>query len=34
MGLKQLPLLPDRRTMHLMARAAVTVYKAAVGNHK
>ena len=30
MGLRKLPLLPDRRTMHLMAKAAVTVYEAAV----
>ncbi len=29
MGLKQLPLLPARRTLHLMAKAAVTVYEAA-----
>jgi tRNA(Leu) C34 or U34 (ribose-2'-O)-methylase TrmL len=34
MGLKRLPLLPDRRTMHLMAKAAVTVYEAAVENHR
>lgn len=34
MGLKKLPLLPDRRTMHLMAKAAVTVYEAAVENNK
>lgn len=34
MGLKKLPLLPDRRTMHLMAKAAVTVYEAAVENHR
>jgi hypothetical protein len=32
MGLKKLPLLPDRHTMHLMAKAAVTVYEATVGN--
>lgn len=32
MGLKRLPLLPNRRTMHLMAKAAVTVYEAAVAN--
>jgi transcriptional regulator of met regulon len=32
MGLKKLPILPDRRTMHLMAKAAVTVYEAAVEN--
>lgn len=31
MGLKKLPLLPDRLTMHLMAKAAVAVYEAAVG---
>jgi hypothetical protein len=30
MGLKRLPLLPSRRTMHLMAKAAVAVYEAAV----
>jgi hypothetical protein len=29
MGLKRLPLLPNRQTMHLMAKAAVTVYEAA-----
>lgn len=34
MGLKQLPLLPDQHTMHLMAKAAVTVYEAAVENHR
>jgi hypothetical protein len=33
MGLKRLPLLPSRHTMHLMAKAAVTVYDAAVENH-
>jgi hypothetical protein len=27
MGLKKLPLLPARHTMHLMAKAAVTVYE-------
>jgi hypothetical protein len=32
MGLKKLPLLPDCRTIHLMAKAAVTVYEAAVEN--
>ena len=26
MGLKKLPLLPSRQTMHLMAKAAVTVF--------
>jgi hypothetical protein len=30
MGLKRLPLLPSRRTMHLMAKAAVAVYEAVV----
>ena len=30
MGLKKLPLLPTRHTMHLMAKAAVTVYEAGV----
>lgn len=34
MDLKKLPLIPDRRTMHLMAKAAVTVYEAAVENNK
>ena len=28
MGLKKLPLLPARHIMHLMAKAAVTVYQA------
>lgn len=32
MGLKKLPLLPSQQTMHLMAKAAVTVYEAAVEN--
>ena len=32
MGLKKLPLLPSRNTMHLMAKAAVAVYEAAVEN--
>ena len=32
MGLKKLPLLPTRKTMHLMAKAAVTVYETAVEN--
>jgi hypothetical protein len=32
MGVKKLPLLPSRRTMHLMAKAAVAVYEAAVEN--
>jgi hypothetical protein len=30
LGLKQLSLLPSHRTMHLMAKAAVAVYEAAV----
>jgi hypothetical protein len=34
MGLKKLPLLPARRTMHLMAKAAVSVYEAAVENYR
>ena len=34
MGLKKLPLLPARQTMHLMAKAAVAVYEAAVENQK
>lgn len=34
MGLKKLPLLPNHRTIHLMAKAAVTVYEAAVENQK
>ncbi len=34
MGLKKLPLLPARYTMHLMAKAAVTVYEAAVENNR
>jgi hypothetical protein len=33
LGLKKLPLLPSQRTMHLMAKAAVTVYEAAVENN-
>ena len=32
MGLKRLPLLPSRQTMHLMAKAAVAVYESAVEN--
>ena len=34
MGLKKLPLLPERRTMHLMAKVAVTVYETAVENRR
>jgi hypothetical protein len=33
MGLRSLPLLPSQQTMHLMAKAAVAVYEAAVKNH-
>jgi len=32
MGLKRLPLLPSRRTMEMMAKAASAVYEAAVEN--
>ena len=32
MGLKRLPLLPSQQTMHLMSKAAVTVYETAVEN--
>jgi hypothetical protein len=32
LGWRELPLLPSQRTMHLMAKAAVTVYEAAVEN--
>ena len=31
-NLKRLPLLPDQRTFHLMAKAAVTVYETVVQN--
>ncbi|QEG00168.1 hypothetical protein Mal15_42370 [Stieleria maiorica] len=34
MGLKRLPLLPSHQTMHLMAKAAVTVYETAVENSR
>jgi hypothetical protein len=34
LGLGALPLLPSRRTMHLMAKAAVAVYEAAVENRQ
>ena len=33
MGVRKLPLLPSHQTMHLMARAAVAVYEAAVENY-
>ncbi len=32
LGLRRLPLMPSRHIMHLMAKAAVTVYEAAVEN--
>ena len=32
LGLKKLPLLPSQQTIHLMAKAAVAVYEAAVEN--
>lgn len=31
LGLKRLPILPSPRTMHLMAKAAVAVFEAVVG---
>jgi len=34
LGLKSLPLLPSDQTMHLMAKAAVSVYEAAVENQE
>ena len=33
MGVRKLPLLPSHQTMHLMAKAAVAVYEAAVENY-
>ncbi len=30
LGLKSLPLMPSQHTMHMMAKAAVAVYEAAV----
>ncbi|MCA9118702.1 MAG: hypothetical protein H6822_04495 [Planctomycetaceae bacterium] len=33
-GPNRLPLVPTRRTMHLMAKAAVTVYETAVENQR
>lgn len=33
MGLKELPLLPSGTTMHLMAKAAASVYESAVENY-
>lgn len=34
LGLKNLPVIPSRQTMHMMAKAAVTVYEAAVDIHR
>ena len=34
MGVKRLPLLPNHQTMHLMSKAAVTVYETAVENQQ
>lgn len=34
LGQRHLPLLPSHRTMHLMAKAAVTVYESAVENQR
>ena len=34
LGLRDLPLLPSQQAMHLMAKAAVTVYETAVENHR
>lgn len=34
LGRKKLPMVSDRRIMHLMAKAAVTVYEAAVENEE
>jgi hypothetical protein len=34
MSLKKLPLLPARRTTHLMAKAAVAVYESAGENQR
>jgi hypothetical protein len=34
MGLKKLPFLPVRYTMHLMATAAATVYETALENQR
>ena len=32
MGLRSLPLLPSQQTVHLMGKAAIAVYEAAVEN--
>ncbi len=34
LGLKHLPLLPERHTMQMMAKAAAAVYEAAVANYR
>lgn len=34
MGMKRLPLLPSRQTIHLMSKAADTVYETAVENQQ
>ena len=34
LGLRRLPLLPSQQTMHLMSKAAVAVYEAAVENQR
>ena len=34
LGLRKLPLLPSRQTVHLMAKAAVAVYESAVENQR
>lgn len=33
LGRRRLPLMPSRQVMHLMAKAAVAVYEAAVEEH-
>ena len=34
LGLRRLPLVPSQQTMHLMAKAAVSVYEAAVDSQR
>ena len=34
LGLRRLPLVPSQQTIHLMAKAAVAVYEAAVENQR
>ncbi len=34
LGRRRLPLMPSQQTMHLMAKAAVTVYESAVENQR